>query len=304
MNELIIGGATGLAVVGATGFGEFVKGLGSGVAKVLAERAFESRWIPEFFKGHDPAIVQKAESNEKAFFMHLAAKVHRLEEAQSVDRDVIARALSDPSFGALFHTALVGAAQTEEPLKHDLLASLIAGRLATDTNSTFAVASEMAASAVAKCTPHHIRILGYCASVGIRPGMLNDFTFSDRTEFVAACQQWIEIRFAPYVNLQIRPLDTLHLEAVSCLTPDAGYMTIIEILKANWSLRRANDTEPQFALSAEDLGQFEAGTEVMRIWHDTIARYHLTSVGELIGQLASDNLCHADATLFPEDWTS
>jgi hypothetical protein len=272
---------------------------GGAAAKQLVESAYKSgtAWLSSFFKDHQPKAIEKAERNSGEFLNRLSLKVDQLEQDHRVDRAIIDRALEEPSFGALLQSALIGSAQTENGDKHDLLASIVASRLTADNESVLAVASQMAASAVAHCSPNQLHFLGYCASTTLRWHRLDNAKFQTKEEMLKECIPWFEIRFAPYRFLEIRHVDLFHLEAVSCLSAGNVGHALESMLSANW-------TAGAFKITGEDIMRLTVGECMVRLWNQGAINAHLTSVGTLIGILVSDKLCGADHTVFSEDWTT
>lgn len=292
-------GTITLAVV----VGSAIGGAASGAAKHLTETAISQgqRWLGTFLRDHNEKAIEKAKANSEHFLNALALKVAALEEQQQVDRAVIDRALEEPSFGALLHNALIGAAQTEETEKHELLARLVTARLTAKEESRLAVASRMAAEAISNCAVTQLHLLGLRASMDIGPvtppQIPGDFEPPMRTAIVKGLAlQWLEKRFSPYSSLDFRTIDILHLEAVSCVAVERLGLVDFNSLGfvARWKT-------PDWSLNKTELQSLGTCAHVLQAWDQGLKTVLLTSIGTLIGTLVSDRLCGAPDTVL-EDW--
>src|SRR5687768_15950801 len=99
----------------------FAGAAAGGVAGKIAEKATE--FVLDLVRGQDAAVQKKAAENAGAFLTALSAHLSRLEEsgAARLPGDVDT-ALGDPDLAATVRTAIVGAARTDNPDKHAVLA--------------------------------------------------------------------------------------------------------------------------------------------------------------------------------------
>lgn len=269
----------------------------SGAAKHLTESVIQSgkEWLASRFAGHQEKAQEKAQHNAEHFAYGLALKVDQLEQDQRIDRSIIDRALEEPSFGALLQSALISSAQTDSEVKHDLLSSIVSARLTAAPESLFSVASQMATSAIVHCSPQQLRFLGFCASTTLIWGGLPKAVQS-KEDLVRISQPWFELRFTPYVDLNVGHLDLIHLEAVSCLSRNLIWTLVLdEEIGTRWSAG-------PHKLTADDLNAYSVGASIHRIWESAARVCHITSIGHLIGILVSDQLCNAKATNLGEVW--
>ena len=162
--------------------------------------------------------MEKATENSKDFLNKLAEKVAQLEERQEVDRAIIDRALEEPSFGVILQKALIGSAQTESPEKHELLAELVATKLAAPQESVRSVVAHLACEAVPHLTHNQLKILGIQTVLTvIHPGF-NELLVQTEGDFFNACNYWLTSRLTPFADVPVRRIDLLHLESLSCVT--------------------------------------------------------------------------------------
>ena len=280
LSALIIAGAAG-AVGGAAG--------------KLTERVCDvgTKWLGTYFKDHQPKAIEKAEANAQAFVSALAEKVSRLEESMTVEKSVLDRALEEPSVGALLQAALIGSAQTASAEKHELFASLLVNRLTAENESMFAVSSRLACDAVINCTTRQIHILAFHVGLFLNWSEVATATFESRETFILACRAWFETRFKAFFDFDFRDDDLWHLESVSCLTLMPVFSISLDSqLAVNWK-------SGEWKLKQEDLADFPAGQTIIRLWDKGLNKARTTSVGKLIGVMASDLLCEAPPTNFP-----
>src|SRR5712671_355975 len=111
-----------------------------GAAGKLAERTWDSseRWLRERFGSHSKEVKERARTNTAHFIERLILRVEALEHQHKI-RDKQADAQTHPEFSALLQRSLLNAAQTEDKIKQDLLAGLVASRLASNAETTLAL---------------------------------------------------------------------------------------------------------------------------------------------------------------------
>jgi hypothetical protein len=276
-------------------------GLAGGVAGAAAgkfiEKAWDSgeKWINSYFLDHRPQAIEKAKENSKDFLNKLAVKIDRLEQDAELNKNIFEQALNEPSFGALLQKALIGSAQTESTQKHDLLATLVAQKIGSQPDSLYAVASQLACDAIIHCTNRQLLILAFVISLtGIRPQWLKQ-DIQNNEMFYGACKNWFDNRFAPYKNIQVNHMDLLHLESLSCLS----FLTFVSndinnVITKNWK-------SGLFTLKKEELLTFDVGPTIQRLWEtDKLQSVKLTTIGQLIGVLTSDQISGSSPTSFDE----
>jgi hypothetical protein len=266
--------------------------VGTGAAGNLIAKAAEpaAEWLSERFRGHRPAAVAKAQDNSLEFLEKLGVQVRALEEAHPELKDQIDAALDDPAFSVLLQQALLTAAQTASGEKHDVLASLVANRLAGPQESLYAVASKLAVEAIDNLNERHLRLLGLIALLwGTRPrrARQTQLTYPE-------LRDWLLARLAAFDGLTIKPLDLMHLESVSCAQRTAlGNVPFPNLFQA--TLREG----AQFDL--DDFKQSPLGALVLTLWDEQgLGQYRPTSIGNLIGAFVFDRLTGSNTLLL--DW--
>ena len=108
-----------------------IAGAAGGAAKEITQNVWQlsQKWIASYFRDHRHEAIAKAEENAIHCVNLIAQKVHRLEEDAQLNRALFDRALVEPDFGLLLQKALIGAAQTEDGTKREVLAELVSNRL-------------------------------------------------------------------------------------------------------------------------------------------------------------------------------
>ncbi len=273
-----------------------IAGAAGGAAKEIAQSAWQSgkKWIVDYFRDHQPAAVAKAEENAAHCVNLIAYKVQQLEEDARLNRALFDRALVEPDFGVLLQRALIGAAQTEDVTKREVLAEIVSNRLTAESESLYAVAAQTAAETVAKCTPVQLKILAFASNFSKVKIFKDGQTFETRESFVAYCKEEFEARFAPLVDIPVTRLDMRYLEALSCVNAiwtdhaSSGNRPLIY-----WHV---NDAKYHEYLDEYDIREFPSGIGVHNKWKQLrIQDYRLSTTGSLIGVLASDAISGKDS---------
>jgi hypothetical protein len=272
-----------------------IAGVAGGAAKEISQSAWQlgQKWITSYFEDHNPAAIAKAEENAAACVNLIAHKVQQLEEDTQLNRALFDRALVEPDFGILLQKALLGAAQTEDKTKREVLAEIVTNRLTAESESLYAVAAQTAAETVAKCTPVQLKILAFAANISKVRIYPKGQGFTTREAFVAFSMEQFEVRFAPLVDFPVTRLDTHHLEALSCLNAiwvDYGSRD------REFLYWRVEDGEYHEFLREDDMHNFPSGIAIHNKWRQLrINDYHLSTTGSLIGVLASDSIAGMDS---------
>jgi hypothetical protein len=274
-----------------------VGGVAGAATGKFIEKAWDSgeKWLSSYYADHAPKTIEKAKENSRDFIAKLALKVDALEEESEINKEIFGKAMEEPNFGVLLQKALIGSAQSENPDKHDILASLVSQRLKATSESLFTVASQMACDAITHCTYKQLQILGFQVSLtSIQAGFISA-PIHERTQFLELAKHWFTSRFKPYRELSIHQLDLAHLESLSCLSFVAlANRSIDKVLEGNWK----ND---KFTLKEEDLKEFEVGPDIIKVWSEgNLGNIRLTTVGLVIGTLASDHIAKAKPTNFDQ----
>jgi hypothetical protein len=255
-----------------------IAGAAGGGASKLVEKAWESgeKWLSTFFKDHHPRAMEKAIDNSKDFLNKLAAQVAQLEERQQVDRAIIDRALEEPSFGVILQKALIGSSQTESQEKHELLAKLVAMKLDAPQETLRSVVAPVACEAITHVTHNQLKIIGIQTVLTlINPS----FNVQTEADFLSVCGSWITAQLAPFADVQIRRIDLMHLESLSCaklISIGVGEYVLAGFLK-NWKCK-------DFTFTPDALYELPIG-EKIKVWWETQAlnRLQLTTTGQLLG---------------------
>ena len=102
-----------------------------GAAGKFVEKAWDSgeKWITSYFADHRPKAIAQAQANSAEFLNELAKRVKSLEDQGTVSKEQIEVAQEHPDFSVALQKAMLTAAQTEDPQKHQLLARTLADRL-------------------------------------------------------------------------------------------------------------------------------------------------------------------------------
>ncbi|MBI5015869.1 MAG: hypothetical protein HZB55_10310 [Deltaproteobacteria bacterium] len=245
-----------------------------GAAGKFVEKAWDSgeKWITVYFADHRPKAIAQAQANSANFLNALAKRVKSLEDRGAVSKEQIESAQEHPDFSVALQKAMLTAAQTEDPQKHQLLARTLADRLGAKPEGMRAMASKIALDAIGYMTPTQLKLLGLIA----------DLLYVNLNSPLPppAYRHWFESRFSPYAALSFTGLDLLHLESLSCLkhTP-----IITRDLAAILSKKNSSLYEPAMLESP-------LGAHIKALWQQGLQAVDLSSVGQLVGVYVSDLL--------------
>jgi hypothetical protein len=251
-----------------------------GLAGKVAEKSWESAeiWLKERFGSHAIEAQARARENAAAFVHDLAARVKALEDRGVLPPNAL-DAAKHPSVSALLQAAVLGAAQTEDEAKHDLLASVVATRLVSNTESTYALASQMAADAICRVTQRQLQLLGLlCFLEEVRPRQVDTVR-----EYLA----WVSAWLSHFDKFEFREIDARHLVAVGCVTFDPASERGLE-----W-IFRIKGGSLAFEAPIETENWFEA---MESHWAEGLSGVQLTSVGSIVGGLALGRIVGCDTS--------
>lgn len=258
-----------------------LKSLGEKAIGKLGDKLWQAGegWATRLF-GHIAAST--AMTNVTRFVDELRRRIAVMREERSISEDEIEAARHSPEFAAVLQKALISAAQTENREKHQILARIVAERLAAEPESVEALASKLALDAIPNMASKHLRILGFSTQV-LHLGGGGALSAAEHTE-------QLQERLAAYASLQFTDLDVLHLESLSCLR-----------------LNRAASAPLAAALAATNSGVFDEtflvtplGQKMQHTWDKHLCAVELTTVGQIIGVYVSDLLTGSTTDL--TDW--
>jgi hypothetical protein len=250
-----------------------------GAAGKIAERTWDSgeRWLRERFGSHNKQVRVRAHQNAAHFVEHLAARIDALEkECKISDKQIDTE--THPEFSALLQRSLLNAAQTEDDVKQDLLASLVASRLISKAETTLALASQLASDAIARSTRQQLQLMALCCfldEIRLKTPLSSE-------EY----RQWVAIHLQRFEDFQFKEGDARHLVAIGCASYDQSSGRSLELL-----LQMKGGTEHVLKTSLTDLIE----VEILEFqWNEGLAGVFLTSVGSLVGGLALGQMAGKD----------
>ncbi len=143
-----------------------------GAAGKFTEKAWDSseRWLRERFGSHRAAAQKIARENAADFVRELADRVKKLENEHLVKRQQFDDVARHPQFSALLQRSVLNAAETNEQMKHKLLATLVANRMLSPPETTLALASQLASDAITRSTQRQLTLMALQAFIeGVQP---------------------------------------------------------------------------------------------------------------------------------------
>jgi hypothetical protein len=201
-----------------------------GLASKVVEKAWDSgeRWLRERFGSHAAEAQEQARENAAKFVHQLAVYVAVLEKQHMLEQDKVSDTQRHPQFSSLLQQTILNAAKTNDDYKHDLLARLVAARLASKSETTYALASDLASDAIARSTRRQLELMALCCFLDeIRP----------REPILTAADyyKWLDIQLRSFENFEFVEVDARHLVAIVCASYDPASsrsLSAILLLKA------------------------------------------------------------------------
>jgi len=262
-----------------------------GAAGKFTEKTWEigQRWLSNRFAEHTEESKTRARKNAAQFVMELSKCIAKFEQRGCIASSAVEHEAQQPQFTVTLQNAIIRAAQTNEHGKHALLARLIAERLASKSESVFALASQMACDAVALATPRQLELLAMCSFLeDCRPRDLVD----------DPCK-WLDAQLRLFTDFEFYEIDALHLMSLSCVSferREFGNLAAILWMKFN-------PAHSYLGFEFEMFSQAENFSWLQVAWDLGLGGVHLTSVGALVGALVHDKLRGFDSEL-PSRWSA
>ena len=254
-----------------------------GAAGKFVEKAWDSgdKWISSYFENHQEQAKQKAATNSLEFLNDLAIRIKTLEETNQVSKERIVESQEQPDFSVILQKALLSAAQTESRDKHQLLSRLVSERIKSKPESLMALASKMAVDAISYTTSNQLKILGLVSNIL--------YISPDQNLSEQQYTGWLEARLGPFIGTEASNLDYIHLESLSCLKFES-FIT-----------RDLNQSLNGKVKTAFNYDMFKAtplGIYLVDVWENkNMKSTQLTSVGQIIGVLVSDQLTNSTTNM-------
>lgn len=206
----------------------------------------------------------------------------KIEDERQVKRQQLDDVSSHPQFSALLQRSVLNAAETNEKTKHELLARLVADRMQSPSETTLALASQLASDAITRSTQRQLTLMALQACIeGVRPKYQMNFSM---------VKVWLNVMLEPFEEFEFHEIDARHLVAISCATFDPTSQRMLSVM-----LAMKNDGK-----FLRKINEIIAGTNLQTQWDHGLAGVELTSVGLIVGALAYDQLTGRD--LGPPKW--
>lgn len=251
-------------------------GAAGGAASELVKKGVEcgQLWLREYFASHQAKVTERAAANTSDFLNRLAEKVCKLEEEKSIDRAVVDSVLQDPSYSLLLQKSILSAAESSSGTKHDLLSRIVSERIRHQEEDFFSLCAPLAIEAIARCTKDHLKMLSLLAY------MFNLSHKAGLPEPVRAKAFFDAV--SPLVDIEVTELDVLHLESISCLS----YSGIVTYAPHQFVDKKFGGDEKVW----DALPKYGDINPFLKVWNSMLLHCFPTSVGQLIGFTAFDQI--------------
>jgi hypothetical protein len=261
-----------------------------GLASKVVEKTWDSgeRWLREKFGSYAAEGREQALENSAKFVYQLAMRVESLEKNCILKKQSVFKTQSDPQFLTFLKQTVLNSAKTSDEKKHDLLARLVADRLASRSETTLALASDLASDAITRSTNRQLELMSVCC-------FLDEIRPRDQIKTVDDYHLWLSIHLSHFVNFEFAKVDARHLVAIACATFDPASnrsLPVLLMFKAGIPLMDQ--------LIEDDFKKIPNVDILLINWDSGLADVQLTSVGSIVGGLALGQIMGKD--FGPPDW--
>jgi hypothetical protein len=270
------------------GVEEIAKGGASEAGSLVVKAALSPavKWLKNRWSPHNQEVQQKAEKNVLHCLEDIADKIKKIEETSKDNpftNALVTAAFKDPAFAATFQEALYAASKTSSEEKHKLLARVISERLISNEESLVSLVSPQAINAIANLSPNLLRYLALAVTVyAIRPSGLRKESLSTEQLNTVSRDWWVK-HLSPIIS-KVSPLtqiELMHLVAMSCI----GYESFIGRNLSGVLKEPFGEWETQ-----KFIDETVEGQKLKAIWENSMQKLDLTSVGQMIGTIAHDEI--------------
>ena len=261
-----------------------------GLASKVVGKTWDSgeRWLREKFGSHAEEAREQARENSAKFVYQLAMRVEELEKHRMLKEEKVSEAQRDPQFSSLLQQTILNSAKTSDDKKHDLLARLVADRLASKSETTLALASDLASDAITRSTRRQLELMALCC-------FLDEIRPRDQIATAADYQKWLSINLRPFEDFEFVDVDARHLVAIACATYDPASNRSLPVL---FMFKAGEHLIEQ--LFEDDFRHIPIIDTLQICWDSGLAGVQLTSVGSIVGGLSLSQIKGKD--LGPPDW--
>ena len=231
------------------------------------------RWLRERFGSHAVEAREQARENAAHFIHLLAVHVNVLETQHILKQEKVSDTQRDPQFSSLLQQTILNSGKTNDDKKHDLLARLVATRLASRSETTLALASDLASDAIARSTRRQLELMALCC-------FLDEVRPRDPIPTPADYYKWLVVHLRSFENFEFVEVDARHLVAIACASYDPASsrsLSVILLLKAGTHLMEN--------LHDDDFRHIPVVDALQIGWDSGLAGVRLTSVGSIVGGL-------------------
>jgi hypothetical protein len=261
-----------------------------GLASKVVEKTWDSgeRWLRERFGAHTEEAREQARENAAKFVYQLATRVAELEKHHMLKEENVSETQRDPQFSSILQQTILNSAKTSDDKKHDLLARLVADRLASKSETTLALASDLASDAITRSTRRQLELMALCC-------FLDEIRPREPIPTAAAYHKWLAINLRPFEDFEFVEVDASHLVAIACATYDPASKRSLSVL-----LMFKAGTHLIEQLFEDDFRHIPIIDTLQIGWDSGLAGVRLTSVGSIVGGLSLSQIKGKDLGL--PDW--
>ncbi|MDP2837521.1 MAG: hypothetical protein Q8N97_11150 [Methanobacteriaceae archaeon] len=256
-----------------------LSGAGGAVAAEFFKKAWNSgeRWLNKYFQEHQPEAQEKAKENALDFLVDLGNRIQKLENAaedDSIIKNKLETALSDPDFSAILKDAILFSSRTSSEEKHSLIARVVSERLLSESGSIESAMRNMSIEAIFHLSSDHLRLLAItCFMETMEPSQAP----SNLQE--GEYKKWWAEWFIKHIKAlmpkgEVLYFDYIHLVSVSCAALSPLSIQLKDIISNNSKLN---------LYDVDLLKEYSIGLELLNLWNEGIKQVRLTSIGYHLG---------------------
>lgn len=258
--------------------------------------ALGREWIRDRF-GSGSTAASKANENMGEFVIELANRISQLEQTSMNSTALATRirtSYESPDVMFTTRSAIQAAARTSEHRKHSILAELVAKRFSSSTESSDAIAANIAAEAIPRLTLADLDTVGLLAVVGaMRPKRVvasstpGDVWSSEEPHGIG---MWWHERVEMFSSAtDATPERFMHLSSIGLCTMHIGLKRVLlNELGASQPLN-SEHRDGQFVMETNHfLSMTSSGKSLSAAWRRGLQEVFLTPAGASVGRAVYD----------------
>ena len=270
--------------------------VGRHAAKKLIDTVVDlgGKWIETRFIDQQPKAIEAAHENTRNFLNKLAYRVKEIEDQlmeTGQPTDQIAIALQNPDIALDYRETAIMAARTNNKIKHEVFARLLAEKLISPDENVYSLATSSAVQAVSKLNIDHLKILG--VSILLHHARPLEIPEENQSDYYT---NWISTIYGLLnPGSDITRVHFNHLMTTICLIPQTGWLAESPELAFVRRFKGLEVEESKIFLENASVGK-----AIMNLWKMGMVSTTLTTTGRLVGKATFDMFVKEEVKIV--DW--